>query len=97
MAGERSVYDSRHGEAERFGLAMGWMKGANVESYWSSVLKRRLSRRRAIAATGASAAAAAFLAACGGSDNESGDSNELVTKPVDTSKQAKRGGVSFMS
>ena len=69
----------------------------NVANYWSSILEKRLSRRRALATTGASAAAAAFLAACGGNDNGSsggGDSNSLISKPVDTSKQAKRGGTS---
>src|SRR5687768_14910241 len=54
-----------------------------------------------MAATASVAAGAAFLAACGGDDGDSGASggsgdsggNGLVTKPVDTSKDAKRGGV----
>ena len=53
-----------------------------------------------MAATASVAAGAAFLAACGGDDDGgssggSGDSggNGLVTKPVDTSKDAKRGGI----
>ena len=53
-----------------------------------------------MAATASVAAGAAFLAACGGDDDGgstggSGDSggNGLVTKPVDSSKDAKRGGI----
>ena len=38
-------------------------------SYWTRVLRHRVSRRYALAATGSTAAAAAFLAACGGSSN----------------------------
>jgi ABC-type transport system substrate-binding protein len=67
-----------------------------ASNYWSGVLERRTSRRRALAATGATAAAVAFLAACGGSDGEgggAGDKSGLLAEPVDTSKQAKRGGV----
>ena len=64
-----------------------------MDSYWSKTLSRRLGRRRALVAAGGSAAAAAFLAACGGGGEESGgDSSGLVTKAVDTSNQAKRGG-----
>lgn len=62
-------------------------------NYWSNVLTKQLSRRRALAATGGSAAAAAFLAACGGDDAGGGEeSSSLVSKPIDTSKQAARGG-----
>ncbi len=43
-----------------------------MESYWSKVLRRRVSRRRAMTAVGGSAAAAAFLAACGGGDDSGG-------------------------
>jgi peptide/nickel transport system substrate-binding protein len=72
------------------------MEAKLMSSYWQETLRRRVSRRRALAATGATAAAAAFLAACGGGDDggESGDSSGLISKPVDTTKQAKRGGVS---
>src|SRR5690242_10140083 len=69
------------------------------QRYWSSFLNNRIGRRRAMAATGAGALGAAFLAACGGSDSGSGgssgakDSNKIVQTPVDTSKQAKKGGV----
>lgn len=66
--------------------------------YWSSLAATRLTRRRALAATGSLAAGAAFLAACGGgssdSGGKSGDKTSLVTKPADTSKEARRGGVS---
>ena len=67
----------------------------SASSYWSGISQRRLSRRRALAGAGASAAAAALLAACGGGDGEGGsskDASSLLTKPVDTSKQAVRGG-----
>ena len=64
-------------------------------SYWEGISRQRLSRRRVLASTGATAAAAALLAACGGSDGDGGakeDASGLLTKPVDTSKQAVRGG-----
>src|SRR5438132_569551 len=65
-------------------------------TYWDSVLHARMSRRQTLAATGSLAAGAAFLAACGGgSDSSNGgtsDKTSLLTKPVDVSKQAKRGG-----
>ena len=64
--------------------------------YWSSVLNRRVQRRRALTLSGAGLASAAFLAACGGGDSGGGsgdgDSSGMVTKPVDTTKEAKRGG-----
>ena len=69
------------------------------EAYWSKLTNRRITRRRALIGSGATAAGAAFLAACGGSETGggggSGKSGEggLVSKPVDTLKEAKRGGV----
>lgn len=67
------------------------------DSYWQDTVTRRISRRRALIATGGTAASAAFLAACGGGDSGSGggtkESSGLLTKPADTSKQAKRGGI----
>jgi peptide/nickel transport system substrate-binding protein len=68
-------------------------------SYWHDTLSRRLSRRRAIVVAGGSTAGAAFLAACGGGSDSGGeakttkDSSGLLVQPVDTSKQAKRGGI----
>jgi ABC-type transport system substrate-binding protein len=63
--------------------------------YWNKVLGHRIDRRRALAASATLAGSAAFLAACGGSSDGSGsgDSSGLVTQPVDTLKQAKRGGI----
>lgn len=46
------------------------------DSYWSRVLDRRISRRRALTATGGLAAGAALLAACGGDDDDGGDSGD---------------------
>src|SRR3712207_4261191 len=70
------------------------------KNYWHRISEHRLTRRRAVAATGGTAAAAAFFLACGGDSSEessSGDRSGLVTDPVDTSKQAKRGGVLKLS
>jgi ABC-type transport system substrate-binding protein len=68
-----------------------------MKGYWEQTLTRRISRRRALAATGGTAAAAAFLAACGGSDSGGGGgeggSAGLLAQPVDTLKEAKRGGL----
>jgi peptide/nickel transport system substrate-binding protein len=67
-----------------------------ARDYWSRILNQRIGRRRALAAAGATTAAAALLAACGGGDDGDGggeSSSGLVTKPVDTTKEAKRGGV----
>lgn len=64
-------------------------------NYWVGVSQQRTSRRRAIAAAGAGAAATALLAACGGKDEAkapAGPTSALITRPEDTSKQAKRGG-----
>jgi peptide/nickel transport system substrate-binding protein len=62
-------------------------------SYWSQILDLRISRRRSLSASVAGAAGAALLVACGGSDETERDSGGLVKQPVDTLKQAKRGGV----
>src|SRR5947209_8073756 len=68
------------------------------QSYWSS-FNYKVGRRRALAATGGTALAAAVLAACGSSGSscsgKSGgsDKSSLVTQPVDTTKQAVRGGI----
>jgi peptide/nickel transport system substrate-binding protein len=63
-------------------------------NYWKTASAQRLSRRRALAGAGAGTLAGVLLAACGGDDGSgSTDTGSLVTRPVDTSKQAKRGGV----
>src|SRR5438552_2448824 len=69
-----------------------------MASYWSEVLRQQIGRRRALASTAAAAGAAAILAACGGGKSSSsgsgggGNVSSLLTKPADTSKDAKRGG-----
>src|SRR6266545_3224195 len=68
-----------------------------TQDYWSSLLVRRVARRRALVIAGTTAAAAGFVAACGG--GSTGDAKDgtkaaaLVTSPVETFKQATRGGV----
>lgn len=65
-----------------------------AKSYWQRTLESRMSRRRAMALTGATAAGAALLAACGGGTDSGGqDTSGLLSKPADTTKQAKRGGI----
>lgn len=62
-----------------------------TQTYWT--LQSRISRRHALKLAGGSVLGAAFLAACGGSNSEDQtDRSSLVAKPVDTAKQAKRGG-----
>src|SRR5262245_22238204 len=73
-----------------------------MSNYWNNVLVGRTNRRRLLAGTGALAAGAALLAACGGSDSGGGkgekdtgpkDTSGLLSRPVDTTASAKRGGV----
>ena len=66
-----------------------------TSSYWTRTLNQRLSRRRALAATGATGLAAALLAACGGGDDggSDGGTSSLLSKPVDASNGAKKGGI----
>jgi peptide/nickel transport system substrate-binding protein len=63
-------------------------------TYWETILRGRLSRRRTLTIVGGGVAAAALSAACGGGDSSGGggDKASLLTKPADTSKQARRGG-----
>src|SRR4051812_14247008 len=65
--------------------------------YW----QKRISRRRVLVATGVTAAGAAFLAACGGSSekktDQPADKAGLIAKPVDSSKDAKKGGTLLAS
>jgi peptide/nickel transport system substrate-binding protein len=63
-------------------------------SYWTKLSHARLGRRRALIGAGSGAMAGILLAACGGgSDDDGGDSTSLLVKPVDSSKEAKPGGV----
>ena len=69
-----------------------------MSSYWNPILTSRMSRRRALAAVGGTATAASLLAACGGGDKDDGqsgpqDASGLLSQPVDTTKQAKKGGI----
>ena len=62
--------------------------------YWMKTLQRRISRRRGLAVSGAAALGTGLMAACGGGDQGGeGDKSGLVTELVDTTKQAKRGGI----
>jgi peptide/nickel transport system substrate-binding protein len=66
------------------------------QGYWANISGHKLPRRRALAFSGGAALGAALLAACGSSGAKSGSSKAgssgLVTQPIDTFKQAKRGG-----
>lgn len=61
-------------------------------AYWTRMLQHRLGRRRGLAAAGATALGASLLAACGGGGKEKLDLG-LASEPVDTTRQAVRGGV----
>jgi peptide/nickel transport system substrate-binding protein len=65
-------------------------------TYWQRASAYRISRRRALAAGSAATAVAALIAACGGGESSTSDESRevsgLLTKPVETTKQAKRGG-----
>ncbi len=61
-------------------------------SYWGKLLARRASRRRIVAGSAATVLGASLLAACGGQTDKRAASG-LITEGVDTTKQAKPGGV----
>src|SRR3712207_5973492 len=63
-----------------------------TKSWLASYTRPALSRRRFLGASAAGGLSAFILACGGGSDSPSSDSSGLLTKPADTSKQAKRGG-----
>ena len=70
------------------------------DNCWQHVAGQRISRRRTLVAAGATSLGAAFLAARGAGDGGGGSSgvakeeasSNLITKPADTYRQAKRGG-----
>jgi ABC-type transport system substrate-binding protein len=64
-----------------------------MTSYWQRATALRVTRRRGLMAAGGGALAGALLAACGGDEDKGSDSGQLLTKPTDSTKQAKRGGV----
>src|SRR6266550_6800844 len=68
-----------------------------MSDYWARSLSQRISRRRVLLTSAAGTAGAALLAACGGGGSgpgkSSGQASGLLTQPVDTTQQAKRGGV----
>ena len=59
------------------------------ESYWSKVLKARISRRRALTTVGGVAAGAAFLAACGGDDDDDDGDGGTASQPTQPSGGAQ--------
>ena len=61
-------------------------------NYWARTLDQRFDRRRMLVLSGGAAATAALLAACGGSSSPKGGGSSLMHTPVDTTKQAKKGG-----
>jgi peptide/nickel transport system substrate-binding protein len=69
-------------------------------NYWQQLVSSRISRRRGLAAaSGAAAALALALSGCGGGSDsgkpaaQTKDQSGLLTKPADTTKAAKRGGI----
>src|SRR5712692_5896556 len=71
-------------------------------SYWHKFTESRLSRRRALALTGAAGTGLAALGLIGCGSGSSGGSSQagssgaqssLLSQPVDTTAQAKSGGV----
>src|SRR5437870_5403352 len=63
-----------------------------IQEYWSTSLRREVSRRRALSAAGGLSLGAAILAPCGGSSDK-GTAKRQLTKPLDTTMDDKRGDV----
>src|ERR1041385_2626235 len=64
--------------------------------YWAKASEARLSRRRLLAVGGTLTAGAALLAACGGGKTGGSATKQasgLISQAIDTTKEAKRGGV----
>jgi ABC-type transport system substrate-binding protein len=79
-------------------MILGGLSRREKVDYWSQALAKRIARRRALAGatTLGLGAAAASLIGCGGGDGDSGEQpagSSLVTKPVDSTKRAVKGGV----
>src|SRR5438045_3294006 len=71
------------------------MRETKMNNYWIGSLRRPITRRRALATGGSASVAAALLAACGGGKSSGGEKQTgsgLIFRPVDTTKQAKKGG-----
>jgi len=69
-----------------------------MTNYWERIISQRTSRRRALAGAGMAGAgvAALSLVGCGGGEStplSSGEESGVVSKPVDTTKEAVPGGV----
>lgn len=64
--------------------------------YWQGIVNRRLARRRALFAAGTLGLTAGLaLVGCGGGEDKGAvkDSSGLVSKPVDTTAKAVKGGI----
>jgi peptide/nickel transport system substrate-binding protein len=74
--------------------AMPCIRSISMDMYWRQITRDRLGRRRMLAVTGGTALATIIFAACGGDNSRAkSDAAGLLSKPVDTLKQARRGGV----
>jgi peptide/nickel transport system substrate-binding protein len=77
---------------------LSFVKGARrMSGYWERTLDSRVGRRKILVSGAGLAGAGAILAACGGGESSSKAAKEkasgLISPPVDTTKQAKAGGV----
>ena len=64
-----------------------------ASNYWATLAAKRVNRRRVIAGSVGTMLGASLLAACGGQSDKGDAASGLVTKLVDTTTQAKAGGV----